>query len=128
MSRDRTPARHRVLSRRGRILAAVTLLLAAGTAWLVASSDPAFRDVVEPVQLMESVFVPFVGVLAVTDLHRPGAPSDARLARRLLTAAGFAVAGLAMAAAATARAGDAWPAASQTGPLLWGAVLVQLKS
>jgi hypothetical protein len=124
-----TPVRHLVGSRRGGMLTAVTLLLGAGTAWAVAGSRPAFGDVLEPVQLAVSVLVPFFGVLAVTDLHRPRS-ADRRLAPRLLIAVGLAVgfslAATLLAAGATVWADGLWPGAPRTAALVTAAILVQV--
>ena len=123
-------ARQLLLSRRGGVLTAATLLVGAGTAWAAARSGPDFRDVLEPVQLVVSVFVPFFGVLAVTDLHRPGTSTPSRLAPRLLAAVGFAVgfalAGALLAAAATTWAGGGRPPGPRAAALVTGAVLVQV--
>jgi hypothetical protein len=130
MNSTETPARHRVLSRRGAMLAAATLLLGAATAWTVTHSEPAFRDVLRPAQLAMSVLVPLFGILAVTDLHQPGTSGDRRVAPRLLPVlgltVGLALAGTLLAAAATAWAGGGWPPATRTAALVTGAVLVQL--
>jgi hypothetical protein len=130
MALTQVSARHLVLSRRGGVLAAVTGLLGAGTAWVVARSGSAFVDVLEPVQLAVSVLVPFFGVRAVTDLHRSGTPVDRRLSRRLLSAVGvavgFAVAGTLLTAAATAFADRSWPSPARVAALVAGAVLVQV--
>ncbi|GIF26948.1 hypothetical protein Ate02nite_96780 [Paractinoplanes tereljensis] len=115
------------------MLAAATLLLGAGAAWLTTRSTPNFREVLEPVQLAMSVLVPFFGVLAVTGLHGPPAPrpgSEWRLAARLVVAVGlavgFALAGVLIAAVATGLAGGGWPPASRIAALVAGAVLVQV--
>ncbi|MEU4235776.1 hypothetical protein [Actinoplanes sp. NPDC026619] len=137
-----------ITPRRGVLLTAATLPLAAATAWLSARSHPAFRDVLEPVQLATSVLVPFFGVLAVTTLHRPPTnprpapqpptaqpppaqppaaqpPAAHLLVPRLLVplglAAGFAVAGTLLAAMATG-----WPPVSRAATLLLASVLVQM--
>jgi len=87
-----------------------------------------FRDILEPVQLVISVFVPFSGVLAVTGRHRPD--SVRRLVRRLLVAeclaAATALAGVALTAIATAWSGGTWPSGSRLALLVVGSVLVQL--
>jgi hypothetical protein len=87
-----------------------------------------FRDILVPVQLAISVVVPFTGVLAVTGRRRPG--SARRLTRPLLAAeglaAGCALVGLLVAAAATAWSGGEWPSASGLALLAVGSVLVQL--
>lgn len=130
MALDHSPELWHVQPRRTALLTAVTLALAAGTAWLVARSNPDFEEVISPVQLAVSVVVPFVGVLLVTDLHQPTAWPDARLGRRLgaalSLAVGLAVAGLVIAAVATALGGGSWPTAARTAALAWGAVLVQV--
>ena len=125
-----SPTRRQVMRRRITVLTVLTLSLTAGTAWLVASSNPEFQRVLQPAQLTVSVFVPFFGVLLVSDLHRSRSWSDARLGRRLVAAAvlagGFAVAGLVIAATATAVAGGPWPPGARTAALAWGAVWVQV--
>ncbi|GIH21306.1 hypothetical protein [Rugosimonospora africana] len=136
MTPTEIPARHVVLSRRAAMITAATLLLGATTAWAAGGwppaghSEPAFRDVLKTVQLAMSVLVPFIGVLAVTELHRPGTSADRRLAPRLLPVLGLtvgvALAGTLLAATATAWAGGGWPPAGQTATLVTGAVLVQL--
>jgi hypothetical protein len=87
-----------------------------------------FRDILEPVQLVISVFVPFFGVLAVTGLHRPD--SDRLLTRRLLAAdalaVGCALAGVLLTAIATAWSGGSWPSGSRLALLVVGSLLVQL--
>jgi hypothetical protein len=127
MTLTQTPARYLVGSWHGGMLTAATLLLGAGTAWAVARSTTTFGDVLEPVQLAVSVLVPFFGVLAVTDLHRPRI-ADRRLAPRLLAAVGlavgFALAGTLLAAAATVWADGRWPSAPRTAALATAAILV----
>lgn len=129
MTSTRSPARHLVLSRRGGLLSAATLLLGAATSAVVAHSAAGFHDVLVPVQLALSVPVPFFGVLAVTDLHQPRLSTDPRLAPRLRDAlglaVGFALAGTLLAAMATAWADGSWPPARQVAALVAGAVLVQ---
>lgn len=63
MALDPSPELWHVPPRRTALLTAVTLALAAGTAWLVARSNPDFQEVISPVQLTVSVVVPFFGVL-----------------------------------------------------------------
>jgi hypothetical protein len=87
-----------------------------------------FRDILEPVQLTISVFVPFFGVLAVTGLHRPG--SDRRLTRRWCAAQGFAASsalvGVLVTAIVIAWSGGSWPSGSGLAWFVVGSVLVQL--
>ena len=70
-----------------------------------------FRDILEPVQLVISVFVPFFGVLAVTGPRRPD--TGRRLTRRLIAAeslaAACALAGVVLTAIAVAWSGGTWP-------------------
>lgn len=101
---------------RHRILAAATLLLGAATAVVAARAHPdfGFGDVLLPVQLAISVLVPFFGVL------------ERRRLVALGLAAGFALAGVLMAAAATWWAGGDWPAAPRMVALIAGSVVVQL--
>ena len=87
-----------------------------------------FRDSLAPVQLVISIFVPFLGVLAVTGVRRPG--SGRGLTRRLLAAeslaAGCALAGVALTAIAIAGSGGSWPPGTVLAMLVVGSVLVQL--
>ncbi|MFN8082589.1 MAG: hypothetical protein U0Q19_23810 [Kineosporiaceae bacterium] len=57
MALDHSPELWHVQPRRTALLTAVTLALAAGTAWLVARSNPDFEEVISPVQLTVSVVV-----------------------------------------------------------------------
>ena len=143
-----------ILSRRGALLAAATLVLGAAVAVLAAQAKRDFRDVLAPVQLAISVLVPFFGVLAVTGPRPPDSGRlavtgprlrdadrlsvtgpqpldwDRRLGGRLLgaegLAAGFALVGVLLAAIATALFCGSWPSASQVVLLVVGSVLVQL--
>ncbi|MFN8081685.1 MAG: hypothetical protein U0Q19_19170 [Kineosporiaceae bacterium] len=54
MALDPSPELWHVPPRRTALLTAVTLALAAGTAWLVARSNPDFQEVISPVQLTVS--------------------------------------------------------------------------
>lgn len=79
--------RRSVGTRRRQWLVAITVLLAALAAVAIAAADPAdrtFAKLSEPVQLLMSVTVPFLGVLLVHDLKR--APRDARVTPTLLAA------------------------------------------
>jgi hypothetical protein len=99
---------------RHRILAAATLLLGAATAVVAARAQPGFAEVLRPVQLAISIPVPFFGVL------------ERRRLVALGLAAGFALAGVLFAAAATWWAGGDWPAAPRMVALIAGSVVVQL--
>ncbi|GAB2453343.1 hypothetical protein GCM10027187_21990 [Streptosporangium sandarakinum] len=133
---ETVPAAFRRLAgtRARRRLIAVTLLLgpviAAAVTAVVRPADLTFAVLAEPVQILMSVTVPFLGALLAGDLRRK--PRTARFAPALLAAALFAAAvgvfgnlvcAVALVAAPSGAAPDAWRYA---GAVAAGAVLVQV--
>ncbi|MFC7380869.1 hypothetical protein [Sphaerisporangium rhizosphaerae] len=108
----------------------VGLLAAVGLSMTLPPADRTFATIIEPVQSLMSVTVPFLGVLLAGDLWKaPGTarPLPSLLAATLLAAAvgvfGLVVCALALAVASSGSAADPW---LNAGTVTAGSVLVQI--
>jgi hypothetical protein len=112
-------------------LLVLTGLLGVATAGLLvagSSSDPALADVAAAVQLIMSVFVPFVGVLLASDLARAGRaqPLLPTLCAAALVGAATAAFGVLVCVATVAVAPDAPDAWANAPTVVLGSFLVQI--